>query len=175
MGATFRFLSGVEEVSLVLDWFRNRPERPIEQRYDHSSIFHFREFGPLQSDAQSSPVVNVFRPIRKKGILTTVGEVHFLAKPITSIPGLHRVSRQFAKWLREYPCIFSRRSANTKEWDYYLEGSIRNYDADIYALPSGMIALQQGCYFVAECDGEHMLSKLIRTLELRGVEGIERE
>lgn len=173
MGATFRFLSSVEEASLVLDWFRNCPERPIEQPDEHRSIFHFREFGPLQSDAQTSPVVNVFRPIRKKGILTTVGEVHFLAKPITSIPGLHRVSRQFAKWLQELPCVFSRRRSISKEWDFFLEGSIRNYDAEIYALPSGIIALQQGCYFVSECDGEHMLSKLIRTLELRGVEGIE--
>jgi hypothetical protein len=56
------------------------------------------------------------------------------------------------------------------KWDYFLEGSARNWDPDIFALPTGMTALQSGSYFVAASDNEERLDLVCRILQLRGVE-----
>jgi hypothetical protein len=98
MGMTYRFLATVEEAPTVLDWFRSRPERAVESAHDAGSLFYFRDFGTLDSDSKKSPVVNVFTPVRKRGVLTTIGEVHFLATPLTSFPGLNKIN----KGLKQY-------------------------------------------------------------------------
>jgi hypothetical protein len=173
MGTTFRFLATVDEGSAVLDWFRALPELPVETPHDAGAMFHFQDFGPLVPDSGRSPVVNVFLPTRRRGALVTVGEVHFLATPLSMFPGLHRVSKQFHAWLRQRPCVFSRRPAFVGEWDYFLEGGVRNFDADIFAMPGGLAALRQGEYFVSENDSGHTLDLVCRRLQLRGVPGVE--
>ena len=59
MGTTYRYLATVGEASTVLDWFRALAEHPTESRHEAGSLFYFSEFGPLNSDAKKSPVVNV--------------------------------------------------------------------------------------------------------------------
>ena len=83
MPTTYRYLATVEEASAILDWFRALPEQPVEDSHDDRSLFYFREFGSLDSDAKNSPIVNVFLPTRKRGVLTTIGEVHFAATPLS--------------------------------------------------------------------------------------------
>jgi hypothetical protein len=173
MGTTFRFLSTIEEAHVVLDWFRTLPEKPEESLHEQDSSFYFRKCGPLNSDASKSPVVNVFVPRRKRGVLTTVGEVHFLLTPVSSLPAMNRVSKQFRKWLMQNRCVHSHRPDFVHKWDYFLEGSATNWDPDIFALPAGFEALQQGAYFVAADDNEVVLNRVCRALELRGVQGIE--
>jgi hypothetical protein len=174
MGTTYRFLATVEEASAVLDWFHSLPEQPVESTRDAGSLFYFRDFGPLDSDANKSPVVNVFLPVRKRGVLTTIGEVHFLATPLSAFPGLNKINKRFREWLSECPCVYSHRPDFAHEWDYFLEGSAKNWDSDIFALPSGMAALQRGSYFVAVDDNDARLDLVCRALQLRGVEGVQR-
>jgi hypothetical protein len=174
MGATYRFLSTVEEAPVVLDWFRTLPEHPVEHARDAGSLFYFRDFGPLDSDAKKSPLVNVFMPVQKRGVLTTIGKVHFLATPISAFSGLRKVNTRFREWLGANPCVYSHRPDFTHDWDYFLEGSAKNHDADIFALSAGMVALQNGSCFVADQDNEAVLGRVCRALELRGVEGIKR-
>jgi hypothetical protein len=174
MGTIYRFLATVEEASAVLEWFRVHPEQPVENVRESGSLFYFRSFGPLDSNAKKSPVVNVYLPVRKRGVLTTIGEVHFLATPLSAFPGLNKVNKQFRKWLRENPCVYSHRPGFVHEWDYFLEGSAQNWDYDIHALPAGMAALQSGSYFVAGSDNDFVLDRVCRALELRGVEGVQR-
>ena len=95
MGTTHRFLATVEEASAVLDWFRSLPENPVETTRSGGSLFCFRDFGPLESEARKSPVANVFLPVRKRGVLTTIGEVHFLATPLSAFPGLNKTKKRF--------------------------------------------------------------------------------
>jgi hypothetical protein len=173
MATTYRFLATVEEAGVVLNWFRSLPEQPLESPRDVGSLFYFRECGPLDSDAKKSPVVNVFMPIRKRGVLTTIGEVHFLVTPESTFPGLKRIDKQFHGWLRENPCVYSHRPGFIHEWDYFLEGSVKNWDSDVFALPAGLAALQHGSYFVAVDDNEDRLDRVCRALQLRGVEGVE--
>ena len=173
MGTTYRILATVDEGPAVLDWFRTLPERPVESPREAGAVFHFREFGPVRPEPGMSPVVNVFLPVRRRGVLTTVGEVHFLATPLSAFSGLGRVSRQFRDWLGQHPCVFSRRTGFAGEYDYFLEGSIRNLDPDIFALPAGLAALRSGTYFVAEGDTGPTLDRVCRQLQLRGVEGVE--
>lgn len=171
MGTTYRFLATVEEASTVLDWFRALPDQPVESVRADGSLFYFSDFGLLNSDAKKSPVVNVFLPVRKCGVLTTVGEVHFLATPVSAFPGLSKVNTRFRGWLAANPCVYSHRPDFVHEWDNYLEGSVKNWDSDIFALPEGMVALRSGSYFVA---GHDNLDRVCRTLELLGVEGVLR-
>ena len=172
MGTTYRFLATVEETATVLDWFRSLPEQPVESAHCAGSLFHFRNLGPLDSDVKKSPLVDVFMPVRKRGVLTTIGEVHFLATPLSAFPGLNKINKRFREWLRKNPCVYSHRPDFVHEWDYFLEGSAKNWDSDIFALPAGMAALQRGSYFVGRDDNELQLDRVCRILELRGVEGI---
>lgn len=171
MGTTYRILATVEEGSAILDWFRALPERPVESVRDDGSLFYFRDFGPLDSDAKKSPVVSVLLPLRTRGVLTTIGEVHFLATPLSAFSGLAKINRRFREWLAMNPCVYSRRPDFIHEWDYYLEGSAKNWDPDIRALPAGMAALQRGAYFVDHGDNNFVLDRVCRALQLRGVEG----
>jgi hypothetical protein len=54
------------------------------------------------------------------------------------------------------------------DWNYYLEGGIRNSVENLYALPNAMIALQSNRYFVHHRDKLGPESQLARTLRLRG-------
>jgi hypothetical protein len=174
MGTTYRFLATVDEASTVLDWFRSLPEQPVESTHDAGSLFYFRGFGPLDSDAKKSPLVKVFRPVRKRGVLTTIGEVHFLTTPLSAFPGLNKVNKRFRQWLTAHPCVYSNRPEFVHEWDYFLEGSAKNWDGDIFALPGAVAALQRGSYFVAGDDNDVQLDRVCRALELRGVDGVQR-
>jgi hypothetical protein len=68
--------------------------------------------------------------------------------------------------------VFSRREDFRPEWNYYLEGSIQNFDSDIFALPNAMDALRHGTYFVSRCDTNGRIDQIVRQLSHRGVEGI---
>jgi len=173
MGTTYRFLATVGEASVVLDWLRSLSEHPIESIHEAGSLFYFPDFGPLESEARKSPLVNVFVPVRRRGVLTSIGEVHFLATPLSAFPGLGKVSRRFRKWLARNPCVFSHRAGFVHDWDYFLEGTVCNWDPDIFALPEGMAALQRGQYFIAYNDLSGSLDVVCRRLMLRGVPGIE--
>jgi hypothetical protein len=173
MSSTYRFISTVEESLLVLDWFRSLVEKPVESVVTDGSLFYFRDFGPLDSDAKKSPLVAVFQPSRKCGVITTIGEVHFLTKSLASFPALKNINNRFRKWLGDYPCIYSHRADFNHQWDYYLEGTARNWHPDIFALPAGMNALQSGAYFISRNDP--VLDQVCRTLELRGIHGVVRD
>ena len=172
MGTTYRFLATVDEASVVLDWFRELPDQPVESVCNDGVLYYFRQFGALGSDPKKSPVVSVFLPVVKRGVLTTIGEVHFLATPLSTFPKLHRISKKFRDWLSANPCVYSRKPDFVHEWDYYLEGSARNWDPEIFALPAGLQALQKGAYFVAGDDNDLVLDRVCQSLELRGVEGL---
>jgi len=55
------------------------------------------------------------------------------------------------------------------QWDYYLEGGVRNVSEEIFALPEGMAALERGQYFIWQGDSEGRLDTVLRMLRLRGV------
>lgn len=172
MGTTYRYLTTVDDAPEVLNWFRGLPEQPVETVHDNSFLFLFSTFGPLNSNWKQSPVVSVFPPVRKRGVLTTIGEVHFLSTPLSRFPGLNKINRLFRKWLSENPCVYSHKPTFTNEWDYYLEGSAKNWDPEIFAFPAGIEALKRGSYFVAGDDNDFVLDRVCRSLVLRGVEGI---
>ncbi|MGD0898610.1 MAG: hypothetical protein ABR915_12290 [Thermoguttaceae bacterium] len=116
--------------------------------------------------------MNVFTPLRKRDVLLTCGEVHFLATPLSLFPQLAALNRAFRAWLSQFTRVFSRRKDFEPEWNYYLEGGIQNRDADVHALPNAMRLLRQGRYFVAMDDNDCVLEKVCRELRKRGVPGV---
>jgi hypothetical protein len=102
--------------------------------------------------------------------------VQFLPEKMrTSFPGLQKVLIRFRDWLGSFPVVFRQpRLPETSggPWDYYLEGSIRNVSDEIFALPSGMAALERGQYFVWQGGGASY-ETLLKQLRLRGAPGAE--
>ena len=70
-----------------------------------------------------------------------------------------------------YERVFDR-PGRSGEWDYYLEGGLRNLDTPIFALPTAMAALRNGQYFASHDANDFVLDRLVRSLKLRGVTGL---
>ncbi len=175
MPATFRFIAAPSEPSDVLQWFRELPVPPAEYPGRRSNVMlYFKDQGSLfrtpddQADLTLSPVVNLFLPEIRRGVLWTVGEVHFLTGPLRKrFPALYKISVAFKAWLSAHQCIFS--SGQQNEFDYYLEGSSR-YWGNVYALPSGLAAIRHGQYFVSDGDNDYVIDRVCKTLRLRGID-----
>ena len=183
MATTFRFLASPQEGQTVLDWFARLPEPPhVHPRPDGAALF-FRQFGPLamtganEADPKRSPVVLLILPQVRQQILWTAGEVQFLPERMrSSFPGLQKVLTSFRDWLRSFPVVFRLpRLPETSggSWDYYLEGGLRSVSDEIFALPTGMAALERGQYFVWQGDSQARHDTLLKQLRLRGVPGAE--
>jgi hypothetical protein len=174
MGVTMRF---IEEpgADCVLAWLRAHPAKPEQVLTERSTVLYFRAFGPLVHDARGhidpalSPVATLFSPRVRRAALWTVGEVHFLPTQMRrKFPALHRTAADLAKWLSCFQCVFAL--GEPSEFSYYLEGSVRNADSPIYALPSGLDALGDGRYFVSEGESDGRVDALCQQLRLSGVE-----
>ena len=175
MTTTYYFISSPDDQS-VINWFRSQPEVAEEYPNEVRLLLFYRQFGGLAReadgtiDAERSPLVSIYSPKVRRGVIWTVGEVHFLAKGRSLYPGLEMIRRRFEKWLKAKPTIWRRMNSPPEGHGYQLEGSIQNIANVVYAFPDGMIAFDSGRYFVAERDNELVLEKLCRTLRLRGVE-----
>lgn len=180
MPATFRFIADPSEPSDVLKWFRELGVPPAEYQGKRSNVMlYFKDQGNLfrtpddRADLTLSPVVNLFLPEVHRGVLWTVGEVHFLTRPLRKhFPALYKISVAFKEWLSLHQCVFS--SGQQSEFDYCLEGNCRGY-GDIYALPSGLAAIRHGQYFVGDSDNDYVLDRVCKTLRLRGIDCVPQE
>jgi hypothetical protein len=173
MGSTYTLLAVGDEGDLVIDWFRSLPQPPSESPRDNGVLLYFRQFGPLSEDPKQSPLVNVFLPIRKRGVLTTAGEVHFLPRPMKQYPGLAKLNIAFGKWLSQFTRVYSRNPDDSGVYNYFLEGNLKSHAVEIFAFPQALRALQDGGYFVAEGDNDFVLDMVCKQLRLRDVKGIE--
>lgn len=175
MPTTYYFIEAPDRPSAVLDWLRqNAPAQEYPQ--EKGILFHFAEAGRLGEDGTGiidvahSPLVSVFPSEVRRKALWTVGEVHFLAKHAQSeFPLLEAIRRRFVRWLGSHPVVFDQRRPQ-EGYPYYLEAGIQNVATKVFALPSGLAAIQSGQYFVADGAGDHALDVLCKSLRLRGVE-----
>jgi hypothetical protein len=169
-----RFVEAPEAPCSPLEWFRNQDLAPNEHLFDWGAVLYFSSLGQLHHnsdgsiDSEHSPVVTVHVPQVRRGILWTVGEVRFCPVPLSQFPELERLRRSFLRWFEKCPLIYDHNPAGEHDFDYYLEGSAKNW-GPIRALPSGLVALKNGQYFIARLETNGSLEKLCRTLALRGV------
>ena len=179
-GKTHFILATEADTEIVLRWFRERPAAPDFVEHPRGWTLYFRTLGPLvrmpdepqKIDVSRSPVVNIFAPRRRRGVLLTAMEVHFLTT-LSHFPAMGAINRAFHRWLGQAERVYSAKpSAALSDWDYYLEGSIRNFAEEVFALPSAMEALRKGQYFVTDRESDVLIDKLCKSLRLRGVEGI---
>ncbi|WP_406693963.1 hypothetical protein V5E97_23255 [Singulisphaera sp. Ch08] len=180
MRTTYRFLATGDEVDAALDWFLRQPDPPEVTEKPYGHLLYFRGMGPLAQmpdgsgiDARRSPLVSLFRPSRRRGVLWTTGEAHFLPTSLRrGWPALHALGLRFRKWLSGFDLVFAGNPSSPGEWNHYLEGSIRNHEEPVYALPLAAQALREGKYFVGWSDNDSVLNTLCRSLRHRGVECI---
>lgn len=174
MATTYYFLEAPNQPSAALDWFRSLEACPNEYPKDRGVLLHFDGFGPLGADGNGgfdvarSPLVSVFPPAVRLGELWTVGEVHFLARA-NEFPALEAMRRRFGRWLSAHPKVFDGARPDDR-YTYYLEGGIQSVASKIFALPSGLEAIQSGRYFVSDDANAHVLETLRKKLRLRGIE-----
>lgn len=177
MGSTYRYIGTEEENDLVREWFISQKNEPEVIESNAGFYVWFQNIGNLARsetgdiDVKNSPLVSVFPVKRIREVLLSVGEIHFLTtRTSDKFPKLVTVNRKFRNWIKSNELIFSSNPKFEGKWDYYLEGTVRNRDSDIYALPGGLQLLNQGQYFIAEDDSKGHLDMLCKTLALRGVE-----
>ena len=175
MSMTYRFIEDPAITSAVRQWFQDLPSPPEETETERAIVLYFRALGPLTYTASGeintklSPVATLYLPRLVRGTLWSVGEVHFLAATLKEqFPELHKIKTAFAKWLRQFEIVFSNKPAGPSEWNYYLEGSVKNYDPPIFGLPSGYQAIQNGQYFISDGESDSVIDKVCASLRLRG-------
>jgi hypothetical protein len=173
MASTLRYLAVGDEQRAVATWFEHFSPAPVEVAVNGGTLLWFEAFGPVarlpdgRVDPRSSPFVSLVPAKPRRGILWTAGEVHFLSEHARDrFPRFCRARRAFRVWPVQSRLVFDGRPG---EWDYFLEGSIRNDSASLFALPAAMAALRGGAYFVANDDSDLQLDVLCRQLALRGV------
>ena len=176
MGTTYRYIADPSLPDPVAEWFSALDAAPEAIKAERGAWLYFRSMGPLTEaadgsiDTKRSPLISLFPPRVRRGILWTVGEVHFLPTPLRSTyPALHAISSALKRWLEKFECVYSNKPGHHNDWDYYLEGSVRNYDPPVYALAGGLEALRSGRYFVSDHDNAATLDKLCSMLRLRDV------
>lgn len=174
MGTTFRFLALGDDLQQVYGWFAALSNPPKLISIRGCQYLHFDSLGGLQPssgpiDPRRSPIASIFVPEQIRSVLWTAGEVHFLATPLRqTFPELHAISRRFAKWLQRFECVFES-TGKDGDFDYYLEGDLRNLDSPIFALPAAFTALRSGQYFTSHDSTPESVERLCRSLRLRGV------
>ena len=177
MGTTYRFIADPTDQPHVVEWFSSLSPPPEQVSGQGCLWLHFRQLGSLAITADGSvdlcrsPVVSVVPPRQRRGLLWTVGEVHFTPTPLrTAYPDLHKMNFAFRKWLASFECVFDNKPHFKGEWNHYLEGTVKNFDPPVFAFPSGLAALRDGRYFVADTDTESTLDTLCLSLRLRGLQ-----
>jgi hypothetical protein len=169
-----RFVEAPQIPCSALQWFRDRDMSPNEHVFDWGAALYFSRLGQLHHksdgsiDSERSPVVTVHVPQVRRGIFWTVGEVRFCPVPLGWFPELERLRRSFLRWFEKRPLIYDDHPAGEHQFDYYLEGSAKNW-GPIRAFPSGLAALENGQYFISRLEPNVLLETLCRTLALRGV------
>jgi hypothetical protein len=169
-----RFVEAPETSCSPLEWFRDQDLAPNEHVFDWGAVLYFSSLGQLHYnsdgsiDSERSPVVTVHVPQVRRGRLWTVGEVRFCPIPLSQFPELERLRGSFLRWFQKWPLIYDHYPSGEHEFDYYLEGSAKNWGS-IRAFPSGLVALKNGQYFISRFETNGSLEKLCRTLALRGV------
>src|SRR5690349_24735914 len=103
MSISLRFVAAPSEPSEVMAWFRSVSPVPTEVPTDYGYVLHFQSLGPLaylpdgSIDPASSPIVTIVLPQVRRGVLWTIGEVHFLPTPLRKqFPILYKVKSAFS-------------------------------------------------------------------------------
>jgi hypothetical protein len=175
MAVRYTYLALEEDHKLVADWFLALAEGKTINDRDDRLLFYFRAMTarPLlvedKIDPEKTPLVLITKPRKIRGTLWTDAEVLFTPTPLRSqFPALQKISQAFAKWLKQYDLVFSRKNAAQSECEYWLEAGIQNFDAELYALPRALAALRAGQYFVHHRATSGQLDTLTSSLKLRG-------
>lgn len=182
MTARYAFLALGGDTQLVLDWFAQQPYHVARNNGDHRVAFHFADLGPVvwrnaengvhgrDVDFDASPIVWITTPRQVRSVLWTSGEVLFTPTPLkTRFPRMERVAMDFTRWLKQFELVHSTRKRPRQNFRSYLEGTLQNWDGDLYALPEALAALQEGQYFVSGNETAETLDRLCRALQARGI------
>ena len=176
MAATYHFLEEPSQTSAPVDWFLGLPDPPVAVPRTDETVLFFKQHGDLvfdeegQADGSQSPIVIIYPPRIRRGLLWTAGQVCFLTKRKSKPgPAMAKLQSSFRKWLDTFPVVGGHDSAGEIEFHHYLVGANWGFATRIVALPSGMEALLRGQFFVNYEDNDFVLDKVCGVLRLSGI------
>jgi len=146
-------------------------EHDVESANVGNSIrFWLRDQGPLESALDDSPVVVVYPPRMISDRLFTLGRFFFPQPQLSKrFPAIAKIRRKIESDLKCATVLWTLGATESGEFDYYLEGSIRNQLRMVYGMQSSIPYLRQEGYFVLGDESEPFMETLRRKLALRGV------
>ena len=146
-------------------------EHDVESANVGNSIrFWLRDLGPLGNTLEGSPVVVFYPPRKLSDRLFTLGRFFFPQPELSKhFPAIARIRRKIEGDLKSTKVLWTRGASDSGQFDYYLEGSIRNQLRTVYGMQSSIPYLRQEGYFVLGDESEAFMETLRRRLALRGV------
>ena len=137
---------------------------------DNHLRFWFKDLGDLGPSLDESPVVLFYPPHKIADRLWTIGrfmfpQVHLQKK----YPLLNKIKKTIKEELQRGILLWNWEHPQEGEFNYYLEGSIKNHDYEIYGMPSSLPYLRKEGYFIEGEETNGLLDTLRKTLALRGV------
>jgi hypothetical protein len=82
---------------------------------------------------------------------------------------LNKIKKTIKAELQREILLWNWKQPQEGEFNYYLEGSIKSHDYEIYGMPSSIPYLRKEGYFIEGEETIGMLETLRKTLALRGV------
>jgi hypothetical protein len=172
VASALTFLStAADEVREIRCLIRDDSHLLVDASVSGQERVWFKDLGELGDSLDDSPVVLIDAPRQIANGLWTIGRLTFTPTGCRSrFPGLYAMLRRVRARLESETVVWSHRSPAEGQFNYFLEGTVRNHDYVLYGFPSALRSLQSGVYFV-DCDETPgTMERLRRTLRLRGVD-----
>jgi hypothetical protein len=136
---------------------------------NHSRLW-FKEYGDLGATLDESPVLLLYPPRQLADRLWTIGRIMF---PQTHLqkkyPQLDKIKKTIRRELQKGILLWNWRRPQEGEFNYYLEGSIKNRNYEVFGMPSSLTYLRREGYFIEGEETTGSLDVLRKALALRGV------
>lgn len=158
------------ESDSLLNLVLNNRSDVVRSDQENHSRFWFKDFGELGVSLEESPVIQFYPPRKIADHLWTIGRFMFPQSNLQKkYPQLNKIKKTIKEELQRGIQLWNWKHPQEGEFNYYLEGSIKNHDYEIYGMPSSVPYLRKEGYFIEGEETVGMLDTLRKTLALRGV------
>ncbi len=158
------------ETEILLRHILNSGHDVVKADAPDGTRFWFRDMGPLGNLIENSPIVVFHRPRQLAAKLWSIGRFFFPQPNLSKrFPELDKIRKAISRDISAATLIWTWKEPENGDFNYYLEGSIRNRDYVLYGMSSCLAYLRSEGYFVGGDETEGVLDRLRRSLALRGV------
>ena len=158
------------ESDSLLDLIHNNQSNVVRSdQGDHFRLW-FKEFGELGASLEESPVIVFYPPRKLANRLWTLGRILFPQSNLQKrYPQLNKIKKAIKEELKRGKLLWSWKRPQDGDFSYYMEGSIKNHDYEVYGMSSAAPYIRGAGYFIEGEETAAMMDTLRKSLALRGV------